>query len=100
MRDTVVRLESLDSRTRLYEDVLIPQAEESLASAEAAYTTNRQSFLDLLDAERTLFQARLISHRLLANFWIALAELEEQLGRPFPALVNRHEELMQESTHG
>lgn len=81
---TVVRLEALDSRARLYEEVLIPQAEESLGSAEAAYITNRLEFLDLLDAERTLFQARLTSRRLLADFWITLAEMEEQLGRSFP----------------
>ena len=101
IRETIVRLEALDTRARLYEEVLIPQAEESLASAEAAYTTNRQVFLDLLDAERTLFQARLTSHRLLADFWIALAEMEEQLGRPFPGLQEQAEDpMMQENRHG
>jgi outer membrane protein TolC len=69
----------------LYRDVIVPQAEQSLASAEAAHATNRQSFLDLLDAERVLFQVRLTHHRLLADHWIALADLERALGQPFPA---------------
>ncbi len=64
--------------------MIIPQANESLASAEAAYTTGRQDFLDLLDAERVLFQVRLTYHRLLADYWIALTDLEHGVGRRFP----------------
>jgi len=85
VQESVLRLESIDERARLYRDVIVPQAEEALASAEAAYTTNRQSLLDLLDAERVLFQARLTYTRLLADQWIALADLEYGLGRSFPA---------------
>jgi outer membrane protein TolC len=85
VQESVLRLESIDQRARLYRDVIVPQAEEALASAEAAYTTNRQSLLDLLDAERVLFQARLTYSRLLADQWIALADLEYGLGRSFPA---------------
>jgi outer membrane protein TolC len=84
VQEAVLRLESLESRGRLYKDVIIPQAEESLGSAEAAYTTNRQDFLDLLDAERVLFQVRLSYHRLLADYWMALADLERALGQRFP----------------
>ncbi len=84
VQGSLLRLESLDQRTRLYTDVIIPQAEESLASAEAAYMTNRLNFLDLLDAERVLFQVRLTYYRLLADYWIALADLELGLGRSFP----------------
>jgi len=84
IQDAEVRLESLGERRRLYDDVLLPQAEESLASAEAAYSTNRLAFLDLLDAERVLFQIRLTYHRLAADQWIALADLESAAGRPFP----------------
>ena len=84
IQESLLRLESLDERARLYRDVLIPQAGESLASAEAAYTTNRQSFLDLLDAERVLFQVRLTYHRLLSDYWISLADVERTIARPFP----------------
>jgi cobalt-zinc-cadmium efflux system outer membrane protein len=85
VQDSIVRLESIERRARLYAELIIPQAEESLASAEAAYTTNRQNFLDLLDAERVLFESRLSYQRLLADFWIATADLELALGRRFPA---------------
>jgi outer membrane protein TolC len=84
VQESLVRIESLDERARLYRELLIPQAEESLASSEAAYTTNRQTILDLLDAERVLFQVRLTYHRLLSDYWVALADIEQTIGRPFP----------------
>ena len=85
VQDALLRIESLSERARLYDELLIPQAAESLASSEAAYTTNRLGFLDLLDAERVLFQVRLTYHRLLSDYWIALADLERTIARPFPA---------------
>jgi outer membrane protein TolC len=88
VQESLLRLQSARDRARLYADVIVPQAEQSLASAEAAYATNRQSFLDLLDAERVLFQARLTYHRLLADHWIALADIEYGLGRGFPSEGN------------
>jgi outer membrane protein TolC len=84
VQESLLRLESFDERARLYRDLLVPQAEESLASAEAAYTTNRQGFLDLLDAERVLFEVRLTYHRLLSDYWISLADLERTIAGPFP----------------
>ena len=80
----VLRLKSIQDRARLYDEVIIPQAEQSLDSAETAYTSNRQDFLGLLDVSRALYQVRLTYHRLLADYWIALADLEMGLGRPFP----------------
>jgi outer membrane protein TolC len=85
VQEAVLRLESTGQQGRLYRDVLIPQAHESLGSAEAAYVTNQLNFLDLLDAERILFQVRLTFKRLLADYWIALADIEQATGRAFPA---------------
>jgi len=91
VQESLLRIESLDERARLYRELLIPQAEESLGSSEAAYTTNRQSFLDLLDAERVLFEVRLTYHRLLSDYWIALADLEQTIARPFPGTTEAAE---------
>ncbi len=84
IQEAVLRIDSLGERGRLFRDVIIPQAEESLASAEAAYTTDRLGFLDLLDAERVLFQSRLSYHRLVSDLWIALSDLESHVARAFP----------------
>jgi outer membrane protein TolC len=45
--------------------------------------------LDLLDAERVLFQSRLAYHRLLADLWMALADLEFAIASPFPSVPER-----------
>jgi len=84
VQESMLRIESLGERCRLFDEVLILQAEESLASAEAAYTTNRLGFLDLLDAERVLFQVRLTYHRLVSDFWMAMTDLEFATGQRFP----------------
>jgi outer membrane protein TolC len=84
VQDASLRLESLAEREGLYQEVLIPQAEGSLASAESAYVTDRLGFLDLLDAERVLFQSRRMLHRILADQWIAATDLERAAGRMFP----------------
>jgi outer membrane protein TolC len=84
VQEALLRIDSLTERGHLYRDVIVPQAEESLASAEAAYATDRLSFLDLLDAERILFQSRLAYHRLVSDLWGALADLELSIAQPFP----------------
>ncbi len=84
VHESLLRLQSAGQTARLYTEVIIPQAQESLASAEAAYTTNRQEILDLLDAERVLFRARLTYSRLLSDYWKALADIELGVGRKFP----------------
>jgi outer membrane protein TolC len=84
IQEALLRARSVEERAELHEEVIVPQAGEALASAEAAYVTNRLDLLDLLDAERVLFQARLTYHRLIADLWTALADLEYALGRPFP----------------
>lgn len=91
VQKSFLRLDASVERGRLYRDVIILQAEESLASAEAAYSTHRLDFLDLLDAERVLFQSRLAYHRLVADLWIALADLELATAQPIPTVGKGHD---------
>ena len=84
VQQAITRLDSVEERGRLYDTVIIPQAGQALSSAEASYSTGSLGFLDLLDAERILFQSRLAFHRLVSDYWIVIAELEEAVGRAFP----------------
>ncbi len=67
-------------RLALFEQVLIPQAETSLEATLSAYTTGRTDFLDLLDAERTLFNLRLDQTETFAHYLGTTALLERALG--------------------
>ncbi|RMH23419.1 MAG: TolC family protein [Planctomycetota bacterium] len=65
-----------DRRARLYEDTLIPKAEESLGASLAAFRAGDAAFLDVLDAERTFLEYALIAQRARADRAIALARLD------------------------
>ncbi|MCH7924722.1 MAG: TolC family protein [Planctomycetes bacterium] len=64
----------------LYRDVLIPKAKESISSTETAFRAGSASFLDLVDAERSLLEFELSFERALANRAQRLAELEMLVG--------------------
>lgn len=78
--DLVQRLRLTREQSDLFDRVLLLQAEEALRSAEAAYTAGTLRALDLLDAERTLFQVRLGAARARADHLIARARLEGAAG--------------------
>jgi outer membrane protein, heavy metal efflux system len=69
-------------RLRLFEDVLLIQADQSLRSAEAGYTSGTLAALDLLDAERVLLEVRIQASRTRTDYEIAIAELEGAVGAP------------------
>jgi len=74
--DLVQRVRLSREQSELFEAVLVPQTEEALRSAEAAYTAGTLRALDILDAERTLFQVRLAAARARADHLVARARLE------------------------
>ena len=84
IRDQVIRIETLREQVDLFEQVLIPQAEEVLRSTESAYETGQLGALDLLDSERVLWELRLINARYYTDYLGAMANLERAIGTKFP----------------
>lgn len=76
--------EDAQRRIELYENTLIPKADESLRASLGAFRTGEASFLDLLDTERTLLEFRLMTERARADRAIALAKLETLTGGTVP----------------
>lgn len=76
------RIPEIERRLNLLEDVLPIQAEQALASAEAAYASGRVDALALLDAERVLLDVRLSAARGRADLAVAFIELEGAVGAP------------------
>ncbi|MCH9649349.1 MAG: TolC family protein [Deltaproteobacteria bacterium] len=79
------RLPLLFEQWWLFETVLLKQAEESLRSAETAYTTGKLNALELFHSEHVLYEVRLGAARAQADFAIAWARLEGALGSPWKA---------------
>jgi outer membrane protein TolC len=67
---------------RLLEDVLRPQVEEALSSANVGYATGSLTVLDLLDAEHAVFSAQSAIVRATTDYLVSLARLEGALGAP------------------
>lgn len=65
----------------LYGTSLLPQAEAALSVAEAGYQSDKSSFLDLLDAQRSLLDFRVEHLRRGAEYETRLAELERAVGK-------------------
>jgi outer membrane protein TolC len=65
----------------LYRDVLQPQAEQSLKSAEAGYIAGSVGFLDLLDAKRVLLKVQFGYWRAYTDYLKHIADMERSVGR-------------------
>jgi outer membrane protein TolC len=86
IRDLQHRIERQRRQLALLDDTLLPKAETALEATLSAYRTGQNDFLDLLDAERTLFQLRLDRASTHARLLKTQAELDRTLGRaPLPA---------------
>jgi outer membrane protein, heavy metal efflux system len=73
--------------TNLYRNVLIPQAEQSLESAEVGYITGVVNFLDLLDAERVLLKIQFDYWKSYTDYVKRIADMERAVGIDLPGYL-------------
>jgi cobalt-zinc-cadmium efflux system outer membrane protein len=72
----------------LYQNTLIPKAEQSLAVTLEAFQAGLRSSLDLIDAEKTLLEFGLAHVRALADQAQSFARLEMFLGKEIPCEIH------------
>ena len=84
IREVGFRIGTLREQMTLFNTTLVPQTQQSLQSAEAAYSTGSLGVLDLLDSERVLLEVRLGLAQFITDFMKSLAEMERAIGSPFP----------------
>jgi cobalt-zinc-cadmium efflux system outer membrane protein len=68
-------LRESDRNLRLLQERVLPKARNSLEIAQAGYASARTSFIDLIDAERTLLEFEMAEVEAKARKEVALAEL-------------------------
>ena len=88
IRELALRIEELHigaethmEEMALFRDVIIPQADQSLAAATAGYQVDEVDFLTLLDNQMTLLEFEIDYHRYLSQYEKTLAHLEAVVGR-------------------
>lgn len=91
VEDKSVKAETSQRLIKLYQDTVLPQADEALKSSQKGYEADRVSFLDLLDSVRSLLKFEQEYYRYNADFAQRLAELERVLGVPFEQVGGNHE---------
>lgn len=74
------KVEQAGRSVRIFQNTVVPQAEQSLMASRTAYENNKTDFLMLLDSQRTLRDLKLAAHQALADFGTRLAELEMAVG--------------------
>jgi cobalt-zinc-cadmium efflux system outer membrane protein len=74
-------LRSAERRIDLYGGELIPKAEQALAASRRAFSADQADFFDLIEAQRTLLEFRLVHERALSDRAQRIAEIDMLLGR-------------------
>jgi cobalt-zinc-cadmium efflux system outer membrane protein len=82
IRSIGFRIETFERQISLFENTLLPQAEQALRSTEAAYSTGEVGVLELLDSERVLLNVRLSLAQFDSDYMKSLAEMERAVGTP------------------
>ncbi|MEX2399905.1 MAG: TolC family protein [Rhodothermales bacterium] len=78
--DLLYALQQEQRTLDLYDRTLLPQADATVEATLSAYTTGRTDFLNLLDAERTMFSLRTGRADALIRYLKAAVRLERALG--------------------
>ena len=78
--DAQYKLRAAQRSLDLYEQTLIPQAESRFKSSDASYRTGKGDFMDLLESERFLLNARTMAAMAEGNLGMQQARLERTAG--------------------
>lgn len=79
------RLAAIDTEIGILRTSLLPGAQSAFDAATKGYQLGKFGFLDVLDAQRTLFQTRSQHLRALADYQRGVAEIERLIGGPLQA---------------
>ena len=76
------RLAAVDKEIATLRSILLPGAQSAFDAAAKGYQLGKFGFLDVLDAQRTLFQMRTQHLRALADYQRGVSEIERLVGGP------------------
>jgi outer membrane protein TolC len=88
VRIALLQMQAAARHAKLHADKLIPLAELSLQSAQAAYQNDRIDFYSVLDAARMVRDHHLNHERYLVEYEKRLADLELAIGQDLPREVS------------
>ena len=81
LADAYEAMASAHARSRILTRSVVPEAQKAFEAASAGYREGKFSYLDVLDAQRTVFDARVRRLEALAEYLTAVASLEGLVGQ-------------------
>jgi cobalt-zinc-cadmium efflux system outer membrane protein len=88
LRDALEKVHTAKHHVDLFRDKLVPQARQAFEANQFAYETGKASFLEWITAQRNLRDLEAMEQQHVADYHVALAELEAVVGADlnlFPA---------------
>lgn len=73
-------LNRFEKEIDLYRTAILPQARQSLESAQSGYQVGKIDFLTFLESQITFYQYQIAFHQSLSSYQQTLAQLEEMVG--------------------
>jgi outer membrane protein TolC len=80
VRDALKKVETFHHHVDLFRDQLLPLARQTIELSRAGYEADKASFLELITVQRSLRDSEAVYYRHLADYRIALSELEAIVG--------------------
>ncbi|MDP9292328.1 MAG: TolC family protein, partial [Verrucomicrobiota bacterium] len=80
LRDQLQKIETTHHHVELFRDEILPQAQQAFEATQLGYESGKSGFLDWITAQRTLRDAQATARAHLADYQIALAELDGIVG--------------------
>jgi len=84
VRETLTKARAAEKSVTFYEDGLLPQAQQSFEATVAAYQTGQVNFVTMLDAQRTIREARLGYYKALVEHEQSIVDIEKAVGATLP----------------
>jgi cobalt-zinc-cadmium efflux system outer membrane protein len=80
LRDQLEKIETMHHHVELFQDKLVPQAQQAFEAERFSYESGKASFLDWITAQRNLRDIEATAREHLSNYQTAIAELEAIVG--------------------
>src|SRR6266403_921417 len=80
LRDQLAKIETFHHHVELFDDKLVPQAQQAFEATRLSYESGKATFLDWITAQRNLRDIEAMGRDHLAHYQMAVAELEAVIG--------------------
>jgi outer membrane protein TolC len=89
VRDQLKKIQTSADQYKLYQDNILPLAQQTIDATRAAYEASTGGFLELITARRTLQDAESAALNRLVEYETEIAELDAIIGRAGPLIEER-----------